>query len=250
MLRCFGIEITCQSGRISLYGGQNLKSTELHVPADLSAAAFFMVAGCIAKRACLTLSQVGINPSRLGIIHLLRRMGAKIQLHDIRWFNNEPIADITVQTSQLTAISVNADEVALAIDELPIFCIAAACATGKTMITGAAELRYKESDRIKAMVKGLANLGIKTKELTDGLIIEGGTLQGGIVDSAGDHRIAMAFSMAAAVAMRPIRVINCANVATSLPNFVQLANQIGFNIRSVSEETAMMGGINRLRTTS
>ncbi len=240
MLRCFGVELGSQSGKISLYGEQELKSTELYIPADLSSAAFFIVGACISKHACLTLRQVGINPSRLGIIHLLRRMGAKLQLHNISWFNNEPIADITVQASELTAISVNADEVALAVDELPIFCIAAACAMGKTKITGATELRYKESDRIKAMVTGLTNLGIKAEEISDGLTIEGGSLQGGVVDSVGDHRIAMAFSMAAAAATQAIRVLNCANVATSLPNFMKLANQIGFNILSVSEEAAMI----------
>jgi 3-phosphoshikimate 1-carboxyvinyltransferase len=237
MLPNFGIELTRQNGKISLSGGQTLLGTELNVPGDISAAAFFIVAACIAKQAKLTLRNVGVNPTRLGIIHLLRRMGADIRLHNFGWFSNEPIADITVQSSKLKAITVESADVALSIDELPVFCIAAACAVGQTTITGAAELRHKESDRIKAMANGLTRLGIKTLEHIDGLTIDGGVIQGGIIDAVDDHRIAMAFSVAAAAAVGPIKILNCANVSTSFPSFVELARKIGFGILTLTEET-------------
>lgn len=230
MLPCFGINVFRQENTVTLMGKKDLQATTIFVPADLSAAAFFMVAGCISSDAELTLIKVGINPTRLGIIHLLRRMGALIYIKNITWFNNEPVADITVKSSKLTGIVIDAFDVSLTIDELPILCIAAACAKGKTIITQAQELRYKESDRIKYMVRGLIELGINAQELSDGMVIEGGTIQGGEIDSGNDHRIAMAFCMAAAVSKQPIKVLNCANIATSLPNFIQLAEQIGFKI--------------------
>jgi len=230
MLPSFGVSLDVREKVRSIRGPQDLRATQVRVPGDLSSAAFFIVAACICKSAHVILTQVGINPSRLGIIHLLRRMGAKLRLVNINWYDQEPIADIEVYNSKLKGITITAQDVALAIDELPVLCIAAACASGETRISGAVELRAKESDRLKAMACGLSQLGIKLQELPDGLVIQGGRIAGAKVDSFGDHRVAMAFSIAAIAASGPIEVENCANVATSLPNFIDLARQIGLFI--------------------
>ncbi len=223
------------NGSCQLSGCHELEATTIDVPADISSAAFFLVAGTITPGADLTLKHVGVNPTRTGIINILSAMGADIQRSNEKVVGGEPVADLRVRYSQLSGIEIEPDQIPLAIDEFPVLFVAAACAQGDTLLRGAAELRVKESDRIDAMEKGLTTLGIAVESFDDGLRITGGEMGGGLLDSCGDHRIAMAFTVAALRAQTDIEVTNCANVATSFPNFVELATKVGIQV-SVSEK--------------
>ena len=236
MLCGFGYKVDVKSlsgtsKEISLQGGGVLCGGSIDIPADISSAAFFMVAASIVPGSDITLEHVGINPTRTGVINILRKMGADIQLIEERIVGGEPVADIRVRASQLQGIDIPEDQVPLAIDEFPVLFVAAACAKGRTVLRDAEELRVKESDRIQVMADGLVALGVDANPTADGISIEGGRYQGGVVDSQGDHRIAMAFSVAALRAEGDIEILNCANVATSFPDFVNLANQVGMNVR-------------------
>ncbi|MEN8180235.1 MAG: 3-phosphoshikimate 1-carboxyvinyltransferase [Pseudomonadota bacterium] len=236
MLEGFGYEVRREGAKACLSGGGSLRACEIDVPADISSATFFMVGATIAAGSDITLEHVGINPTRDGVINILRLMGADIELLNQRTVGGEPVADIRVRSSRLRGIRIPEDQVPLAIDEFPAIFIAAACAEGETVLTGAQELRVKESDRIQVMVDGLLELGIKADPTPDGAVIQGGVLGGGNVESHGDHRIAMAFAMAALRAGDEIRIHDCANVDTSFPGFVQLASRAGLNISGVSEK--------------
>ncbi|MFK5984079.1 MAG: 3-phosphoshikimate 1-carboxyvinyltransferase [Pseudomonadota bacterium] len=216
--------------QICIDGGGELKACDLHIPADISSAAFFMVGACIAEDSNITLKHVGINPTRIGIINILQLMGADITLENEKVVGGEPVADIIVRSSELHGIEIPEDQVPLAIDEFPVIAIAAACAEGQTILTGAEELRVKESDRIQAMIDGLQILGIECEGTDDGMIINGGKISGGEVNSLGDHRIAMSFVIASLRASDNISILDCANVNTSFPHFVELANQSGLNL--------------------
>jgi 3-phosphoshikimate 1-carboxyvinyltransferase len=216
--------------QICINGGGDLTACDLHIPADISSAAFFMVGGCIAEDSNITIKHVGINPTRTGIINILQLMGGDITLENEKIVGGEPVADIIVKSSELKGIEIPEDQVPLAIDEFPVISIAAACAEGQTILTGAEELRVKESDRIQAMIDGLTILGIECEGTDDGMTINGGKLTGGEVDSHGDHRIAMSFVIAALRASEQITVLDCANVNTSFPHFVQIAEASGINI--------------------
>jgi 3-phosphoshikimate 1-carboxyvinyltransferase len=202
------------------------------VPADFSSAAFFIVAGCLAAERPLRLTNIGVNPTRTGLIELLHRMGADIRVQPRASHPEaEPVADIEVRRSTLRGITVPAALVPLSIDEFPVFFVAAACASGETLLRGALELRVKESDRLAAMAAGLAALGVEHQLLPDGLWIRGaGELRGGAVDSHGDHRIAMAFAIAALRARESIEILDVANVATSFPGFVETARTAGVGV--------------------
>jgi 3-phosphoshikimate 1-carboxyvinyltransferase len=200
------------------------------VPADISSAAFFLVGASIAPGSDLLLEHVGMNPTRTGVIDILRAMGADIDVQNPREVGGEPVADLRVRSAPLHGIDIPAELVPLAIDEFPVLFIAAACAQGRTLLTGAEELRVKESDRIQVMADGLAILGIDARPTPDGMVIEGGTLGQGQVNSHGDHRIAMAFAMAALRAAGPIDIDDCANVNTSFPSFLDLARQAGLAV--------------------
>jgi 3-phosphoshikimate 1-carboxyvinyltransferase len=189
-----------------------------------------MVGATIAEGSDITLEHVGINPTRIGVINILRLMGADITVQNERAVGGEPVADIRVRYAPLKGIKIPEDQVPLAIDEFPAIFIAAACATGKTTLTGAKELRVKESDRIQVMADGLTILGIDAQPTEDGIVIQPGQITGGTVDSHGDHRIAMSFSMAALRANGTITITDCANVNTSFPGFVALAKQAGLDI--------------------
>ena len=234
MLGAFGVKLQREGRTISLEGGQPLHGTTLQVPADFSSAAFFLVAGCVAADGPLTLAGVGVNPSRTGLIELLRRMGADIRVHARAAAGEaEPVADIEVHRSALKGITVPEALVPLAIDEFPVFFIAAACASGETLVRGALELRVKESDRLAAMAAGLGHLGVEHQLLPDGLWIRGSAaFTGGSVDSCGDHRVAMAFAIAALRARAAIEIRDVANVATSFPGFVELARTAGLQIEA------------------
>lgn len=235
MLRGFGYEVksvTDGSGKttISLKGGGKLTGCNIDVPADISSAAFFLVAASITPGSDITLTHVGVNPTRTGVIDILKLMGANLELLNRREVGGEPVADIRVRHAELRGIEIPAHLVPLAIDEFPVLFVAAACAKGKTVLTGAEELRVKESDRIQVMAEGLITLGIHATPTPDGIIIEGGPLGTGTVESHDDHRISMSFSVASLRARGPIRIQNCNNVATSFPHFVELAKSVGFDL--------------------
>jgi 3-phosphoshikimate 1-carboxyvinyltransferase len=230
MLRAFGAEVSTADGRVALRGGQRLRGCSLTVPGDISSAAFFLVAGALAARDTLIVRNVGINPTRTGILDILRLMGADLRLTHERLAGDEPVADIEVRASELRGIDVPPELVPLAIDEFPVLFVAAACATGVTVVTGAEELRVKESDRIASMADGLRALGVDAEPRPDGMRIVGGRFGGGTIDSRGDHRIAMSFAVAALRASAPIEVRDVANVATSFPGFPELANAHGLHV--------------------
>lgn len=233
MLQGFGYPIQINANKICLNSGGELQATNIDVPADISSAAFFMVAASIAPDSELTLLHVGINPTRTGIIHILRLMGGDIEVFNQKNIGGELVADIRVRSAPLHGIKIPENYVPLAIDEFPAIFIAAACAQGETILTDASELRVKESDRIQVMADGLNNLGIAATPTADGIRIQGGHLHGGEVHSHGDHRIAMAFAMASLRATEDIIIHDCANVATSFPNFVALAIQAGIKIKQI-----------------
>ncbi|OGO90984.1 MAG: 3-phosphoshikimate 1-carboxyvinyltransferase [Coxiella sp. RIFCSPHIGHO2_12_FULL_42_15] len=230
MLRAFGYPVESVGQCVRLTGGQSLRATSLQVPSDISSAAFFMVAASIVPGSHVILKNVGINPTRVGIIHLLRAMGGKLTLFNERTLGDEPVADIEIISTKLHGITIPEDQVPLAIDEMPILMIAAACASGETRLSGAEELRVKETDRIAAMARGLTTLGIHCQPTADGIIIQGGQLHGGNIQSDEDHRIAMAFAVAGCVAKETVTIQHCRNVQTSFPNFVELARSLGMNI--------------------
>lgn len=230
MLEGFGYAVSRDDGRVCLEGGGKLTACDIDVPADISSAAFFLVGASIAQGSDLVLEHVGMNPTRDGVINILRLMGADIYVDNERIVGGEPVADLRVRPARLKGIRIPEDQVPLAIDEFPAIFIAAACAEGETVLTGAEELRVKESDRIQAMADGLNRLGIAAQATPDGIVIQGGQIGSGRVDSLGDHRIAMAFAMAALRATGPIEILDCDNVNTSFPNFVELAARSGLSI--------------------
>lgn len=232
MLTLFCGDIKTDEKNIQLTGQKKLSPTIVTIPGDLSSAAFLIVAATIIPNSTVYLKNVGINPTRLGAIFILRAMGADIQFSHSRIVSNEPVADIIVRSAHLKGIEIPAEWVPLAIDEFPILFIAAACAKGATTLRGASELRVKESDRITGMVKGLQNLGIRAQELPDGVIIEGGKLCGGNVDAQHDHRLAMAFATAGGVAEREIIIQDGDTISTSFPNFLELVSTIGIKIEA------------------
>ena len=231
MLQSFGCEVRARDGVVSLEAPARLQGTQIRVPGDISSAAFFLVAACLGAREPFTIRDVGVNPTRTGILEMLALMGADLRLINHRSWGMEPVADIEVRPSQLHGARIPERLVPLAIDEFPALFVAAACAEGETLVTGAEELRVKESDRIAAMARGFEVLGIRHEVLPDGMRIQGGQpFGGGTIDSRGDHRIAMAFAMASLRASAPIEILDTANVATSFPGFAELANSVGLKI--------------------
>jgi 3-phosphoshikimate 1-carboxyvinyltransferase len=234
MLGAFGVTVERDGPTVSLQGGQPLTGTRVRVPADFSSAAFFMVAGCLAAEQGLVIRNVGVNPTRTGLLTLLQQMGADIRVHPRGGTEAEPTADLEIHRSTLAGIEVPQALVALAIDEFPVFFIAASCARGTTVLKGAAELRVKESDRLGGMAAGLSRLGVTNQLSADGIRIEGGTgFSGGTIDSLGDHRIAMAFAVASLRAAAPIEILDVANVATSFPGFLATARTAGLAIEAL-----------------
>ncbi|MCY1397818.1 3-phosphoshikimate 1-carboxyvinyltransferase [compost metagenome] len=230
MLRGFGYPVDVEGATARVESGHKLTATQIEVPADISSAAFFLVAASIAEGSDLVLEHVGINPTRTGVIDILKLMGADITLENQREVGGEPVADLRVRSAKLKGIDIPEDLVPLAIDEFPVLFVAAANAEGRTVLRGAEELRVKESDRIQVMADGLKTLGVKCEPTPDGIIIDGGPYGGGEVWSHGDHRIAMSFSVASLRAGAPIRIHDCANVATSFPTFLGLASQSGIRV--------------------
>ena len=234
MLNGFGYSVHREGATASLQSGGSLQAAHIDVPADISSATFFMVAAAIAPDSDITLQHVGINPTRIGVINILQLMGANIELLNQRQVGGEPVADIRVRYAPLRGIVIPESQVPLAIDEFPALFVAAACAEGQTVLTGAEELRVKESDRIQAMADGLLILGVDAKTTDDGIVINGGDINGGEVESCDDHRIAMSFAIAGLRAKGSVRIKNCNNVATSFPGFVELAREVGIRIKQVT----------------
>lgn len=231
MLESFGVEVGRGGGTVRLRGGQRLRAAPIDVPGDISSAAFFIVAGCLAARGSFVIENVGVNPTRTGILDILSLMGADIRRHPRDNPGGEPVADLEIHARPLRGIHVPEELVPLAIDEFPILFIAAACADGETVVTGAEELRVKESDRLAVMAEGLARLGVPSELQPDGIRIEGGRrFGGGEIESHGDHRIAMSFAVASLRADGPIRIRDVENVATSFPGFPELARRAGLNV--------------------
>jgi len=230
MLQGFGYSVERNGDRVCLQGGGKLQAVDIEIPGDISSAAFFLVGASIAPGSDLLLENVGMYPTRDGVINILRLMGATIEVLNPREIGGEPVADLRVQSAGLRGIQIPEDQVPLAIDEFPAIFVAAACAKGETVLTGAEELRVKESDRIQAMADGLQILGVEAQPTADGIIIQGGDIGSGEVDSLGDHRIAMAFAMAALRSRGAISILDCANVNTSFPDFVNIAGSAGLQI--------------------
>ena len=230
MLSGFSHPVKQDGNKVTISRQGKLVATDIDVPSDISSAAFFLVGASIAPDSDLTLKHVGINPTRTGVINILQLMGANIELLNQRTVGGEPVADIRVRSAALKGIAIPEEFVALAIDEFPVLFVAAACAEGITTLTGAKELRVKESDRIQVMADGLQILGVDAQPTEDGMVINGGSIGGGTVVSHGDHRIAMAFSMAGLRATAPIVIQDCENVNTSFPGFVSLTSGLGLNI--------------------
>lgn len=234
MLEAFSYPIEKNGNTLSINSKSECIGTTITVPGDISSAAFFIIAASIIPGSDLIIRNVGINPTRIGVIEILKQMGGSIFVFNERMFGKEPVADLHVRYSPLKGITILPDIVPLAIDEFPALFIAAACAEGVTTLHGARELRVKESDRIGTMVEGLQRLGIDTVAYEDGVKICGGTIRGGVVDSHGDHRIAMSFAIAGAVATSPIQINDCANVATSFPSFVKTAQCVHLHIEETN----------------
>ncbi|CDZ16601.1 3-phosphoshikimate 1-carboxyvinyltransferase [Candidatus Johnevansia muelleri] len=231
MMKKFGYNIEYKNNKVCLIVGNKIKHTNINIPSDISSSAFFIVAAIITPGSNIVFKNIGINYTRIGLINILKKMGAQIYLYNSCEFNGELVADIHIRyTSNFKGIDINKDQISLAIDEFPILFIAAANAKGITRIRGADELRFKESDRIQVMSEGLNKIGIKTTIYKDGIDIIGGTYHGGFIDSKGDHRIAMAFTIAAIKANSKITINNCMNVITSFPNFVEISNILGIKL--------------------
>jgi 3-phosphoshikimate 1-carboxyvinyltransferase len=230
MLRGFGCELISDQLTVTMQGGQTLQAIPVVVPADISSAAFFMVLATLIPNSEITFKNLCVNPSRTGVISILQLMGADIQFVGESIVAGERIAEVVVKSSQLHGINIPAEYIASAIDEFPIIFVAAALAKGQTKLENAMELRKKESDRITVMADGLKILGVDCQELTDGIIINGGKISGGLVDAEDDHRCAMSFLIAGQLSEQPIKVENCENIMTSFPNFLNICHELGLQI--------------------
>lgn len=230
MLVHLGCPVHRSGATVTLATGARLTGGLIEVPGDLSSAAFLVLAGCIASTGELVIERVGLNPTRTGFLRILELMGADVRVELAGTEGGEPFGRLIVRPSRLRGVAIPPDLVPLAIDEFPVVFVAAALATGETVVRGAEELRHKESDRIHVMANGLRLLGVDVEELADGARIQGGRLQGGTIDCGGDHRVAMSFAIGGSRAAGPVTVLNTANVATSFPGFVDLARSIGLDI--------------------
>ena len=232
MLAGFGYEVERSREGVALDGGGELTGRTVSVPRDLSSAAFFLVGACIASQGRVRVPGVGVNPTRDGVLRILERMGASVSLENRRDSGGEPVADLVAGESRLKGIEIEGDLVALGIDEIPVLLLAAARAEGVTVVSGAAELRVKESDRLAAMEEGLRRLGVPVEARPDGLVVHGRgePFRAARIASHGDHRIAMTFALAALAADGPIEIEDCANVATSFPGFTTESRAAGVEV--------------------
>lgn len=237
MLAAFGQPVRREGSRVSLSPAGALRAAAIEVPGDLSSATFLLLAATLAPAGELVIEQVGLNPTRSGILDVFRLMGADIRVETRSTADDmEPVGRLIVRPSRLRGVVIPPALVPLAIDEFPAVFVAAALAEGVTEISGAAELRHKESDRIAVMAAGLRALGIRVEETADGARIEGGKFAAGEIDSGGDHRVAMAFAAGAVRSGGPLRILDTANVATSFPGFPALCRQVGMDLQEVIDD--------------
>ena len=234
LLAHFGCPVRRAGMRITM-AGKTLRANELRIPGDISSAAFLLVAGSIVPGSDLVIEGVGVNPTRRAVIEILNLMGGNVSVTNVVEGSGEPIADLQVRYRPLRGITIPVDLVPIAIDEFPAIMAAACHARGETVLEGAAELRVKESDRIRALAEGLESMGIAVETRPDGLRVTGGRPAGAVVQSHGDHRIAMAFSVAGLAAAGPVTVQDCKNVDTSFPGFMDCARRLGCEIRETNE---------------
>jgi len=228
MLPAFGVPLV---GECGVAGGSRLRGTSLKVPADISSAAFLLVAAALVPGSELLLRDVGLNETRDGIVQVLAAMGADLTVHDRRRFGGEAVGDIRIRhCGRLNGVDISPELVPSLIDELPVILALAAACRGRTRLRGAAELRVKESDRLAVMARGLGRLGVQLREYPDGMDVEGGSINGGKVDGAGDHRCAMSFCVLGQVASAPMTVEGCENIDTSYPGFVADLLRLGGGI--------------------
>ena len=237
MLSLMGVDISARGGTISIAGGQDLRGCAVEVPGDFSSATFIILATLLSQDADIIIKSVGVNPTRTGIIDILKEMGADLTLENCRSLGQEPVADLRVRASRLRGAAVDPALVSLAIDEFPALFVAAAAAQGTTIFSGLEELRVKESDRISAMADGLRQLGIDVVETPDGAVIQGGRFSGGEVDSYHDHRVAMSLAVAGTVADGEVLIRGVDNVDTSFPGFRDLMSSLGAKITTVDGES-------------
>jgi 3-phosphoshikimate 1-carboxyvinyltransferase len=237
MLTSMGISVARQGERVAVTGGHELSACDIRVPGDLSSAAFVILGTLLSDKAAVLIENVGVNPTRTGVIDILQAMGADISLENPRLLGQEPVADIRVRSSDLRGGPVDPRLVSLAIDEFPVLFVAAAAAGGKTSFTGIAELRVKESDRIASMATGLRAMGIQVDESPDGAVVHGGKFHGATVDSFGDHRIAMSLAVAASVASEPVTVRDVDAVNTSFPGFCELMRTLGMSVMATQDDS-------------
>lgn len=238
MLQSMGVRVETSGNRISIDGQQVPQGCHVQVPADLSSAAFVILAALLADNAEILIENVGVNPTRIGAIDILQSMGGDISLENAQLLGQEPVADIRVRSSSLHGGPIDPALVSLAIDEFPALFVAAAAASGETVFSGIGELRVKESDRIAAMADGLRKFGIDVEESEDGAVVHGGRFAGGVVESHGDHRIAMALAVAASVATDTVTIRDVTAVDTSFPGFVACMGALGIDIQSVAGNAA------------
>ena len=232
MLAGFGYEVERSPGSVAVVGGGGLEGQTVSVPGDLSSAAFLLVGACIAPRGRVRIPGVGVNPTRDGVLRVLERMGARVALENRRDSGGEPVADLVAGASRLRGVEIDGDLVALGIDEIPVLLLAAACAEGVTVLRGAGELRVKESDRLAAMEDGLRRLGVSVEPRSDGMAVQGrrGPFRAARIASRGDHRIAMTFALAALGSQGAVEIEDCANVATSFPEFPSALRTAGVEV--------------------
>lgn len=234
MLKQFGTEITVDNKLIIINPTATLSGGDLKIPGDISSAAFFVALGVLHVRSSLVLKSIGVNVTRTGFLDALEKMGANIDYEDRRNFGLEPLADLTINTGELRGAIFGGDDIVKMIDELPILAVVATQASGITIIRNAEELKVKESDRIHAIVAELRKLGANIEELPDGFIVEGGhQLRGTRLNSHGDHRIAMALTIAGTIALGTTQIDDCESIADSFPQFVQKVRECGVQIEHV-----------------
>ena len=233
LLQYFNYDIKIDDNRIKLYGNKDIFAKDIEVPNDFSSASFFIVAALLKKGSQVLIKDVCVNEYRIGLINILKKMGGQIEFKNLRTNCNEDIADISVSYSKLKAINISGEIISSLIDELPILFIACACASGKSVISDIEELRYKESDRILSMEKGLRELGIDVLSTESSISIIGGQINGGIVDSFDDHRVAMSFAISGIISSKPITILKTKNIATSFPNFVDTLRKINVEVYEI-----------------
>ena len=233
LLQYFNYDIKIDDNRIKLYGNKDIFAKDIEVPNDFSSASFFIVAALLKKGSQVLIKDVCVNEYRIGLINILKKMGGQIEFKNLRTNCNEDIADISVSYSKLKAINISGEIISSLIDELPILFIACACASGKSVISDIEELRYKESDRILSMEKGLKELGIDVLSTESSISIIGGPINGGIVDSFDDHRVAMSFAISGIISSKPITILKTKNIATSFPNFVDTLRKINVEVYEI-----------------